>query len=316
MPREKVPYGGICGQAQKQKEMDVQLNKKLETVNGVSGDAAHDLKIIGEGNIKITNNESKNQIMLKVPNVVDVDHAEEADHATNADLATQATSADYAKTAGHATKADLATQATSAQEAADAENAVNAEEADHAKKADYATRAGEANVAYDATRATTADLATRAISADNADTASEASNAEYAQEAIHASFADTATKAISADDANYAKKADMIGELHESDLIDVGSDQNVIGTKTFNIIKFPNNGLNAVFDGIYAGVTPSTDLKKVPLRLLDKNLIELGMFQLVFYSNGHRELRIGLRAKNLAIVYATILKVDAEGNIL
>ncbi len=296
--------------------MDVQLNKKLETVNGVSGDAAHDLKIIGEGNINITNNESKNQIVLKVPNVVDVDHAKEADHATNADLATQATSADYAETAGHATKADLATQATSAQEAADAENAVNAEEADHAKKADYATRAGEANDAINATRATSAEYASSAITAETANSATEASNAEYAQEALHASFADTATKAISADDAGYAKKAGAIGELSASDLVDIKNDQNVRGTKTFSIINFPNNGLNAVFDGIYAGVTPSADLKKVPLRFLDKNSVELGMFQLVYYSNGQRELRIGLRAKNLALVYATILKIDAEGNIL
>ncbi len=296
--------------------MDIQLNKKLETINGVSGDAAHDLKIIGEGNIEIANNESKNQIVVKVPNVVDVDHAKEADHATNADLATQATSADYAKTAGHATKADLATQATSAQEATDAENAVNAEEADHAKKADYATSAGEAKYAYDATRATSAETATRAINADAADAALNATNAEYAQEALHASFADQATSAQEATDADYAKKAGAIGELYASDLVDIKTDQNVSGTKTFRIINFPNNGLNAVFDGIYAGVTPSANLKKVPLRFLDKNSVELGMFQLVYYSNGQRELRIGLRAKNLALVYATILKVDADGNIL
>lgn len=263
--------------------MDIQLNKKLETINGVSGDAAHDLKIIGEGNIEIANNESKNQIMVKVPNVVDVDHAKEADHAT---------------------KADLATQATSAEEAADAENAVNAEEADHAKKADYATRAGEADVAYDATRATTAETASRAISADNSDRATNASNAEYAEEAMHASFADQATEAL------------RIGKHSESDFVDTKSDQIVSGEKTFSRINFPNNGLNAVFDGIYADSAPTKDQSRALLTILDSTSYELGMFQLVHYSNGQRELRFRMTAKNLDIVYATILKIDANGNIL
>jgi hypothetical protein len=64
MPREKVPYGGICGQAQKQKEMSVKLEKKLESINGVPGDAAHNVQIVASGDVTIANDEPNHKITV------------------------------------------------------------------------------------------------------------------------------------------------------------------------------------------------------------------------------------------------------------
>lgn len=87
MPREKVPYGAAeCGRAQKEKEIEVKLEKKLETVNNVSGDAAHNLVISGSKGVTVKTDEARHKIALEVDTseLGDVVHTDRSETVTGA----------------------------------------------------------------------------------------------------------------------------------------------------------------------------------------------------------------------------------------
>lgn len=87
MPREKVPYGAAeCGRAQKDKEIEVKLEKKLETVNNVSGDAAHNLQITGSKGVTVKTDEARHKIALEVDTseLGDVVHTDRSETVTGA----------------------------------------------------------------------------------------------------------------------------------------------------------------------------------------------------------------------------------------